>query len=91
MKKFLICFLLITVTLPSNAAFWQKKDKALEQELQGKGSAGNLPDIGEKIERSKTKVTTPVFEAQEGFDNPAELKPVPKDNPAFINIIQKKR
>ena len=90
MKKFLICFLLITVTLPSNAAFWYKKDKALEQELQGKGYAGNLPDIGEKIERSKTKVTTPVFEAQEGFDNPAELKPVPKDNPAFINIIQKK-
>ena len=90
MKKFLICFLLITVTLPSNAAFWYKKDKALEQELQGKGYAGNLPDIGEKIERSKTKVITPVFEAQEGFDNPAELKPVPKDNPAFINIIQKK-
>ena len=50
MKKFLICFLLITVTLPSNAAFWYKKDKALEQELQGKGYAGNLPDIGEKIE-----------------------------------------
>ena len=90
MKKFLICFLLITITLPSNAAFWNKKNKALEQELQGKGYAGNLPDIGEKKERSKTKVTTPVFEAQEGFDNPAELKPVPKDNPAFINIIQKK-
>lgn len=90
MKKFLICFLLITITLPSNAAFWNKKNKALEQELQGKGYAGNLPDIGEKIERSKTKVTTPVFEAQEGFDNPSDLKPVPKDNPAFINIIQKK-
>lgn len=90
MKKFLICLILLSITLPSNAAFWNKKNKALEQELQGKGYAGNLPDIGEKIERSKTKVTTPVFEAQEGFDDPAELKPVPKDNPAFINIIQKK-
>ena len=90
MKKFLICLLLLLITLPSNAAFWNKKNKALEQELQGKGYVGNLPDIGEKIERSKTKVTTPVFEAQEGFNNPAELKPVPKDNPAFINIIQKK-
>ena len=90
MKKFLICLLLLTFTLPSHAAFWNKKDKALEQELQGKGYAGNLPEIGEKVERSKTKVTTPVFEAQEGFDNPSELKPVPKDNPAFINIIQKK-
>ena len=90
MKKFLICLLLLTIALPSNAAFWNKKNKALEQELQGKGYAGNLPEIGEKIERSKTKVTTPVFEAQEGFDDPAELKPTPKDNPAFINIIQKK-
>lgn len=90
MKKFLICLLLLSITLPSNAAFWNKKNKALEQELQGKGYAGNLPDIGEKIERSKTKVTTPVFEAQEGFDDPTELKPIPKDNPAFINIIQKK-
>lgn len=90
MKKFLICLLLLTFTLPSHAVFWNKKDKALEQELQGKGYAGNLPEIGEKVERSKTKVTTPVFEAQEGFDNPSELKPVPKDNPAFINIIQKK-
>ncbi len=91
MKKFLIALLLLSVTLPSNAAFWNNKiDKALEKELQGKGYAGNLPNIGEKIERSKTKVTTPVFETQEGFDDPAELKPVPKDNPAFINIIQKK-
>ena len=90
MKKFLICLILLSITLPSSAAFWNKKNKALEQELQGKGYAGNLPDIGEKIERSKTKVTTPVFEAQEGFDDPAEIKPVPKDNPAFINIIQKK-
>lgn len=91
MKKFLIALLLLSITLPSNAAFWNNKiDKALEKELQGKGYAGNLPNIGERIERSKTKVTTPVFEAQEGFDDPAELKPVPKDNPAFINIIQKK-
>lgn len=82
--------LLLTIALPSDAAFWNKKNKALEQELQGKGYAGNLPEIGEKIERSKTKVTTPVFEAQEGFDDPAELKPTPKDNPAFVNIILKK-
>ena len=90
MKKFLVCLILISITLPSQAFWWNKKDKALEQELQGKGYAGTLPDIGEKVEKSKTKVTTPIFESQEGFDDPSELKPVPKDNPAFINIIQKK-
>lgn len=90
MKKFLIVLLLMSFALPSNAFFWNKKDKALEKELEGKGYAGTLPNIGEKVEKSKTKVTTPIFESQEGFDNPADLKPVPKDNPAFINIIQKK-
>ena len=90
MKKFLVCLILLSISLPSHAFFWNKKDKALEKELQGKGYAGTLPDIGEKIEKSKTKVTTPIFESQKGFDDPSELKPVPKDNPAFINIIQKK-
>ena len=90
MKKLIICLLLLSITLPSEAFFWNKKDKALEKELQGKGYAGTLPDLNEKIEKSKTKVTTPIFESQEGFDNPADLKPVPRDNPAFINIIQKK-
>lgn len=90
MKKFIVCFILLSITLPSNAAFWNRKNKALEQELQGKGYAGTLPDIGEKIEKSKTKVTTPIFESQDKFTDPSDLKPVPKDNPAFINIIQKK-
>ena len=80
----------MSFALPSNAFFWNKKDKALEKELEGKGYAGTLPNIGDTVEKSKTKVTTPIFESQDGFDNPADLKPVPKDNPAFINIIQKK-
>ena len=90
MRKLLVLFIGLVLLLPSNAAFARRKDKALEQELQGKGYAGTLPNIGEKLEKSKTKVTTPIFESMEGFDNPADLKPVPKDNPAFINIIQKK-
>ena len=88
MKKFLVFFIIFSVALPSNALFWNKKDKALEKELQGKGYAGSLPQIEEKIEQ-KTKAAEPVFEPQQ-FDNPSELKPVPKDNPAFIDIIQKK-
>lgn len=90
MKKFFICLIIMSFALPSHAFFWNKKDKALEKELQGKGYAGTLPNLGDKIEKSKTKVTTPIFESQDGFNNPSDLKPVPKDNPAFINIIQKK-
>lgn len=90
MKKFFICLIIMSFALPSHAFFWNKKDKALEKELQGKGYAGTLPNLGDKIEKTKTKVTTPIFESQDGFNNPADLKPVSKDNPAFINIIQKK-
>ena len=90
MKKLVACLILFSFALPSHAFFWNKKYKALEKELQGKGYAGNLPNLNKNTEKTKTKVTTPIFESQEGFDNPADLKPVQRDNPAFINIIQKK-
>ena len=73
--------------LPSQAAFWNRKDKALEAEMQGKGYAGTLPDLDSKFQKKENKTSTPIFESQKGFDDPKELKPVPKDNPAFIDII----
>lgn len=90
MKKFLIVFIILCFALPSQAAFWSKKDKALELELQGKGYAGTLPDLKSKLQPKEEKIKKPIFESQKGFDNPSELKPVPKDNPAFIDIITKK-
>ena len=49
MKKFILCLIALCITTPSHAFFWNKIDKALEKELQGKGYAGTLPNIGEKI------------------------------------------
>lgn len=91
MKKLICTLILLSIALPSQAFtwWWDKKDKSLEKELQGKGYAGDLPNINEKIEKTKVKPVTPIYETQENFNEPAELKPVPKDNPAFINIIQK--
>lgn len=90
MRKLLLLFIAICLISPVQAAFWNKKDKALEAELEGKGYAGTLPNIQKKYEKKENKVTTPIFESQNGFKDPSELKPVPKDNPAFINIIEKK-
>ena len=89
MKKFVALFIILSFALPSQAFFWNKKDKALEKELQGKGYAGTLPNIEDKAEKTKVQVAEPMFEPQQ-FNNPEELKPVPRDNPAFIDIIQKK-
>lgn len=54
-----------------------------------KGYVGTLPDVTEKFKPSTPAEATPVFEAQEGFDDPDQLKPVPRNNPAFINIMLK--
>ena len=90
MKKFILFLVIMSYALPSHAWFWEKKDKALEAELEGKGYAGTLPDLNRVFQKKQHKVVKPVFESQKGFDDPAELKPVPRDNPAFINIISKK-
>ena len=90
MKKLLLCFILISFALPSHAWFWDKKDKALEAELEGKGYAGTLPNLEKVFQKKEQKVATPIYESQKGFNDPSDLKPVPKDNPAFINIISKK-
>ena len=90
MKKLLISFIILSFALPSYAWWWDKKDKALEAELEGKGYAGTLPDLKKNVPPKQQKVATPIFESQRGFDDPSELKPVPRDNPAFINIISKK-
>ncbi len=89
MKKTIALLIILSFALPSQAFFWNKKDKTLEKELQGKGYAGSLPQIEDNLEKTKTKVAEPVFEPQDGFDKKENLKPVPKDNPAFIDIIQK--
>lgn len=90
MKKIFILFLVLSFALPSQAWWWDKKDKALEAELQGKGYAGTLPNLNKSHQKKEQKVTTPIFESQRGFDDPSDLKPVPRENPAFIDIISKK-
>lgn len=90
MKKFLVCLIVLSFALPSHAFFWHKKNKALEAELQGKGYAGTLPDIGKSENGGKkVKTSSPIFEVKDGFNDPKDLKPVPRDNPAFVDIIQK--
>lgn len=89
MKKLLVILLIILTILPSQAAFWNKKEKEMRSQLEGRGYVGTLPDITSKYQKEVKKTVKPVFESQKGFDDPSELKPVPRDNPAFIDIITK--
>ena len=87
MKRIVVLFLILSFALPSYA--WGKKVKIPEAELQGKGYAGTLPDLTSKLQNKENKIAKPIFESQRGFDDPSELKPVPKDNPAFVDIVTK--
>ena len=89
MKKFILCLIMMSFALPSQAWWWDKKDKALEAELEGKGYAGTLPNLEKVFQKKENKVSTPIFESQKDFNDPKDLKPVPKDNPAYLNIITK--
>jgi len=81
----LICFLLTSVT------FARTNDTTVNSSniQEFKGYMGTLPNVTEKFQPSTPTSATPLFESQDGFDDPDVLKPVPRDNPAFINIILK--
>ena len=89
MKKFLI-FLAVLILTTTCVLAKQTTDTTGDNVLEQKGYTGTLPDILDKFQPSKPSKGTPVFEAEEGFDDPDKLKPVPRDNPAFVNIILKK-
>ena len=88
MKKFLILTLIIL--LGFSCAYAKTKNSTETNILETKGYTGTLPDILDKFQTTKPEKGTPIFEAEEGFDDPDKLKPIPRDNPAFVDIILKK-
>jgi len=89
MKKFFLIFLIFMCTAISVPAK-QTTDTTGQNVLEQKGYTGTLPNILDKFQPTRPAKGTPVFEAEEGFDDPDKLKPVPRDNPAFVDIILKK-
>lgn len=88
MKKIFILFLIMMCTTLTVGA--KTNDSTGTNILEEKGYTGTLPDILDKYQTKKPEKGTPIFEAEEGFDDPDKLKPVPRDNPAFVDIILKK-
>lgn len=86
MKRILVLFLILfCFSLP---VFAKKKDSIVIPE--GSGYVGTLPNLEERFKSSPIEESQPTFEYKDGFNNPNSIKPTPRDNPAFINIILKK-
>ena len=81
-----IIFIINLVFIP--AAFAKKREKIIIPE--GSGYVGTLPSLEEPFINSKTEESKPIFDYQDGFNDPDAIKSAPRDNTSFINIIMKK-
>lgn len=75
--------------LSSSGAFAFGKKKESAKNPTGPGYVGTLPDLSDGFQKSKPQQTQPLFEYQDGFNDQNSLKPIPRNNPAFVNIIMK--
>ena len=82
MKKLFAIIFIAFFCLPVYGA---KKNPAFD----GRGYVGTLPDLTRQYQPTEPKSTKPVIEQVENFHSSDQVKPIPRDNPAFVNIILK--
>lgn len=92
MKKILTLLLFLILICPqAHAGIFSKKEEKPSTPPEGSsGYVGTLPDLEESFQKSRQEEAKPSFEYKDGFNDPKAIKPAPRDNPAFINIIMKK-
>lgn len=57
---------------------------------EGMGYVGKLPDVTKSFTPSEPAKTKPMYEKVKDFHSADEIKPVPRENPSFVNIMLKK-
>lgn len=86
MKRILTVFTIFILT--SSCAFAKKKEAVI---IPGEsGYVGTLPNLEEQFKSSQEQEAKPTFDYQEGFNDPDAIKPAPRNNPSFVNIIIKR-
>ena len=88
MRKFNLLYILIIVSmLVFQANYSYAKEK--HENFDGKGYVGTLPDLNRGYEIKEVKKPQKEAIPAKDFNDENELKPVSRDNPAFVNIILK--
>lgn len=85
MKK--VFYVLIILTFITQSGFCAY-DSATGEEI--KGYKGTLPEVTDRFQKYVPKVARPKFESVDAFNKSNGYKPIPRDNPAYINVIMKK-
>lgn len=86
MKKFLTVVLLFFMT--TNITF-AAVDSATGEKREG--YKGTLPDVTQRFDKQRSEMAKPQFDAVPGFNDKNELKPIPRDNPAYVDVMIKKK
>lgn len=81
--------MVLALILSSNCSAYALfgKDKTLEPEERG--YVGTLPNLTKQYDTSEPAESSPIFEKTKDFHSANELKPIPREDPAFVNIILK--
>lgn len=85
MKKFIL--ILSILILSTNIGFCAY-DPATGEEV--KGYKGDLPDVTQRFQKFLPKTSHPQFQSIDAFNTSKGYKPVPRDNPTYVNVILKK-
>ena len=83
----LFCSLIIIsiLTLSSSVCLAAERPES----FSGQGYVGILPDLTREYESREETKNTPEITPSKSFNSENEIKPTPRDNPTFVNIILK--
>ena len=87
MKKWCIIALILLLA-PSccYGAFFKKQTDEIDS---SQGYVGTLPDLTKDQTPSESSISAPIFDKTKDFNSANQIKPIPRDDPAFVNIILK--
>lgn len=87
-KLVVLVFILYLTSTSCYGAFFKKEDDTKID--TSKGYVGKLPDLTTEYQPSDTEKAPPIFDSTKDFHSENAIKPIPRDDPAFVNIILKK-
>ncbi len=86
LKLFCTIFIFLLLSIQGTVCYAKKQP----QSTDAKGYVGTLPDLTSKYEIKDAQTeSTPETRPAKDFNTESDIKPIPKDDPAFVNIILK--
>lgn len=85
MKGYKLFLIIVLTILVFQVSCYAKRPESFD----GRGYVGTLPDLTREYQSKEPSKVYPEMNPSKDFNSENELKPVPRDNPAFVNIILK--